>query len=173
MKKIILTLLFIATLFAYPATVVKLIDGDTITVKSNDGNVTKLRFADIDSPEKFLFSYKAKSDIKECGKTTVDAAKLSSNHLDSIIKIGDIVEIKPTGDASHDRDVAIVFLKNINLNEMMIKDGYAYVWHTGRDMSDIKYRDQLLQDQSLSIQTHSGLWQSYPDVMNCLTKYHK
>jgi endonuclease YncB( thermonuclease family) len=173
MKKILLSLLFSATLFAYPATVVKLIDGDTITIKSNDGNVTKLRFADIDSPEKFVISYKTKGDIKTCGHTTVDAAKLSSKYLASIIKIGDTVEVKPTGSTSHDRDVAIIFFKDINLNEEMIQAGYAYVWHTGRDMKDVRYREQLLHYQSSAIQAHTGLWQSYPNEMDCLTAYHK
>ena len=173
MKKILLALLFSVSLFAYPATVVKIIDGDTITVKSNDGNVTKLRLADIDSPEKFVISYKAKGDIKTCGKDTVNAAKLSSKYLASVIKVGDVVDVTPTGATSHDRDVAIVYYKDININEEMIQSGYAYVWHTGRDMKDIRYREQLLQDQSLAIQAHTGLWQSYPNVMDCLTAYHK
>jgi endonuclease YncB( thermonuclease family) len=173
MKKIITLLLIYASLFAYPATVIKHIDGDTITVKSMDGNITKLRFADVDTPEKFLNSFKAKGDVKKCTISTSYAGVDASKHLADVVHVGDTVEVKLTGDTSHDRDVAIIYLKDINLNELMVKDGYAYVWHTGRDIKDIPYRLQLLKDQYDSKEAKMGLWATYPTEMQCLVDYHK
>jgi endonuclease YncB( thermonuclease family) len=173
MKKIIVLLLTCASLFAYPATVIKHIDGDTITVKSMDGNITKLRFADVDTPEKFLNSFKAKGDVKKCNISTTYAGVDASKHLADVVHIGDTVEVKLTGDTSHDRDVAIIYMNGVNLNELMVKDGYAYVWHSGRDIKDISYRQQLLKEQYDSKEAKLGLWGTYPTEMQCLVDYHK
>lgn len=173
MKKILLALLIATSMFAFPAKIVKFIDGDTITVQTLDGNLSKLRFADVDTPEKFTFSFKAKSDIKKCGIQTVVMGKMASAHLNAVIKLGDTVEVIPTGDTSHDRDVAVIYLGNINLNKMMVQDGYAIVWHTGRDMTDQKYKTELLNAEQNATTSKSGLWNTNPVEMKCLMDYHK
>jgi endonuclease YncB( thermonuclease family) len=173
MKKILTLMLLVTGLFAFPATVVKIIDGDTITVKTIDGNITKLRFADIDTPEKYLVSNKAKYDIKTCGKSTYTMGKEASAYLESVVKIGNIVEVKLSGNTSYDRDVAIIYFNNTNLNELMVLQGYAYVWHTGNDITDLSYKTILLNSQTSAKENKLGLWKKYPDVMECLINYHK
>lgn len=51
MKSILLLAMLYASLFAFPAKVIKISDGDTITVL-NDKEQTKVRLYGIDTPEK-------------------------------------------------------------------------------------------------------------------------
>lgn len=173
MKKILLMLLIITSVFAFPAKVKKIVDGDTITVITEDGNVTKIRFADIDSPEKYLISKKAKYDIIKCGRTTFEMGKLASKHLTTLVKIGDNVDVNLTGNTSYNRDVGIISTNGTNLNNQMVIDGYAIVWHTGRDIINQTYKEELLNHQADAISRSNGFWKIYPQEMECLKNYHK
>lgn len=173
MKKFILLMLLSFTLLAQQYSVVKIIDGDTIRVSTQDGNVTKIRFADVDTPETFTFSYKAKGDIKKCGVSTISMGKMASAKLKEVLKVGDKVDLVFNGASSHDRDVAIVYLQKENINARMVIDGYAIVWHRGRDITDLVYKKSLLDNQTDALTKTNGLWKTYPKEMECLEEYHK
>jgi micrococcal nuclease len=173
MKKILLTLLIATSMFAFPAKITKIVDGDTIIVKTPDGKLSKIRFADVDTPEKYLISNKAKYDIVKCGKVTFEMGKDASKHLNTLVKVGDVVEVLPNGTTSKDRDVAVIKIGLINLNKQMVIDGYAYVWHTGRDIKDQSYKVELLTVQDDAIFNKVGLWGTKAREMSCLLDYHK
>jgi endonuclease YncB( thermonuclease family) len=99
--------------------------------------------------------------------------KEASTYLASVVKIGNIVEVKLSGNTSYDRDVAIIYFNNTNLNELMVLQGYAYVWHDGSDMTDLSYKAILLNDQTSAKENKLGLWKKYSDAMECLVNYHK
>lgn len=171
MIKLIALLIIVATAFGFPATVVKIADGDTITVSSPQG-LTKVRFADVDTPEKFKVSTKAKFDIKQCGEETVVMGRLAGMQLASYIKLDDNVTVSPRGPLSYNREVAIVKLQGVNLNALMVAEGYAYVWHGGRDIKNQRYKKQLLKMQGVAKASKKGFWGTHPDAMSCLVNYH-
>ena len=173
MKKILLMLLIVTSVFAFPAKVKKIVDGDTITVIQDNGTISKIRFADVDTPEKYLISKKAQYDIKKCGKVTASMGKSASIQLNNLVKIGDIVDVNLTGTKSHERDVGIVSKNGINLNKQMVIDGYAIVWHTGRDIKNQSYKEELLNVQNEAIFNKYGLWGTQTREMSCLVDYHK
>lgn len=166
-------LLIVTSVFAFPAKVKKIIDGDTISVITKDGNISKIRFADVDTPEKYLISKKAQYDIKKCGKVTFEMGKLASIHLSNLVKAGDEVDVNLTGTKSHERDVGIISKNGVNLNKQMVINGFAIVWHTGRDIKDQSYKEDLLNMQDDSIFNKLGFWGTNAREMSCLMDYHK
>jgi len=176
MKKIILLVVFLTTfLFGYQSTVTKIIDGDTIKVSTEDRNLT-IRFAYIDTPEKYHISQKAKFDVKNCSQELYLAGVEASRELAKIIPIGSTVEIIETGTESYNRKVAEIFIKTdkglISVNGEMISRGYAYVWHRGREIVDTKKKNDLLNLEEDAVNNEKGLWKEYKRGMECLRKYH-
>lgn len=173
MKKIILILLLALSVYGAQYKVVKIVDGDTIKVSTEEGNVSNIRFAHVDTPEKFKFSYKARGDIKRCGESTVKMGYTATKHLSTLVKKGDKVDLKFIGETSHDRDVAIIYINKVNLNSKMVQDGYAIVWHRGRDIQDKTYKKYLLDAEYEAITKTTGFWKTNPVEMTCLEEYHK
>lgn len=173
MKKLLILMMCSAIVFGYDATILKIIDGDTVKVNvRGETNSTKVRFANIDTPEKFTFSYKAKGDITSCGKETVDMGKLASAHLKEMITENNVIQITDTGMTSHERDVGTIYYNGNDINLQMVKDGYAIVWHPG-EIKDVKYRQLLLANEINAKANKQGLWRGYPTQMNCLQNLHK
>lgn len=174
MKKIILITLLVASAFAFPAKVIKIIDGDTIKVLTSDKKSKNIRFADVDSPETFAFSFKSKGDVANC-VVPIEFGKASLSHLKGILKVGDLVEVELNDQTSHNRDVGTIWFEKKNINSTMVKDGYAFVWHSGRDIKDADYKQELLISQTIAKVNAQGLWkgENNSTIMECLIKYHK
>ena len=91
------------------ATVVKVIDGDTIKVATEQG-VTIVRLYGIDSPEK----------SQAHGQSARDFA--------ASMVFGKIVDVAPVGRDRYGRTVAIVMVGTQCLQEQLLLQGYAWVY---------------------------------------------
>lgn len=105
----IIAALFLAygLLFGFSAKVVKVSDGDTITVLTQNKESIKVRLYGIDAPE-------AKQDF----------GKVSKEYLSSLIA-GKIVEIKSSGQDRYGRILGTIYAGNTDINAKMVEDGYA------------------------------------------------
>jgi len=135
---IILIVLIAATAQAKQATVVKVIDGDTIKVVDETG-MTTVRLYGIDSPEKSQASGLAAKDFVEV-----------------MIK-GKVVDVLPTGGRTYDRTVAVVMLGTQCLQEQLLLAGYAWVYPQYCRKSFCQAWETL---QGISAGNRVGLWAS-------------
>ena len=90
--------------------VVKVSDGDTITILTSDKTQYKIRLNDIDAPEKKqAFGNKSKDNLAKyiAGKTVK-------------------VEYKSTD--KYKRILGTIYYNNIDINLQQVKDGYAWVY---------------------------------------------
>ena len=106
-----LLFLFIVTpCFAMSGKVVKVTDGDTITVLTCQQKQVKVRLYGIDAPEKRQpFGQRAKESL-------------------SRLIAGKKVNVEETGKDRYGRVVGIVKAGSVNVNEKMIYDGFAWVY---------------------------------------------
>jgi micrococcal nuclease len=93
--------------------VIKIHDGDTITVVSiQDNSSKKVRLACIDSPE---------ADQPQ--------GKLSTITLNAFVPVGTDIELNEVDTDKYGRTVAEVLKNRINVNQSMVKKGQAVVYH--------------------------------------------
>lgn len=95
--------------------VIRVADGDTITLKSYQGK-EKIRFAQIDAPETSHF-----------GSTPQPFGKESAAFLRSLVS-GKNVRVEVEAVDQYGRNVGTVFVDGINVNRELIKNGYAWVY---------------------------------------------
>lgn len=137
----ILCLLMSWQVHAWPAKVVGVHDGDSITVL-REGNVqVKIRLEGIDAPElKQPFGNAAKKALSD-------------------LVFGKTVEVKETGKDRYARTLATVTVGSLDANLEMVKTGFA--WHYA------KYsKDQMLKEAQMEAQAAKlGLWADKEPVM--------
>lgn len=132
-----------------PATVyevVRVIDGDTIEIKSDDG-IQRVRMIGIDTPEK-----NHPSKPVEC------FAKEASDHLSQLISDKSVsVEADSSQDTKdkYDRYLYYIFLNEQNINQQMISDGYAYEYTYN---TPYKYQNDFKKSQITASEGGKGLW---------------
>ena len=98
---------------ANPYKVIKIHDGDTISVvNTQDNSATKVRLACIDAPE----------DSQPQGR-------LSTVTLNAFIPVGSSVELNEVDTDRYDRSVSEVLKNGVNVNVSMLKKGQAIVYH--------------------------------------------
>lgn len=131
--KLILLLCLPLSLFAFPAKVIKISDGDTITVLSGKEQ-TKVRLYGIDAPEK-----------------KQDYGQRSKQFLASLIA-GQIVEVEPKGKDRYKRTLGIIHHKGQDINAQMVLNGYAWAY--------VKYSKIYVDQEKLARENKLGLWQS-------------
>lgn len=180
MKKLLLLMAFLLSLIlpsfalAESAIVTKVIDGDTIKViLEGDTNTTTIRFAGIDTPETSSFSYKAKYDNKKCTNKLLVLGKKSKAELNTLVAVGDKVIINFIDEKSHDRSVGIVIANGINLNQVMVQRGYAYMYHGGRDLKPSVDPTPYLTSQNYAKNGKQGLWGTDGTLFQCLVDSHQ
>jgi len=133
MKSILLLAMLYASLFAFPAKVIKISDGDTITVL-NDKEQTKVRLYGIDTPEK-----------------KQDYGQKSKQFLASLIA-GQMVELEPKGKDRYKRMLGIIRYKDQDINAQMVLNGYAWAY--------VKYSRIYVDQEKTARENKRGLWQS-------------
>jgi len=124
---------FSLSLFAFPAKVIKISDGDTITVLSGKEQ-TKVRLYGIDAPEK-----------------KQDYGQRSKQFLASLIA-GQVVEVEPKGKDRYKRTLGIVHHKGQDINAQMVLNGYAWAY--------VKYSRIYVDQEKTARENKRGLWQS-------------
>lgn len=149
----------------YIAKVEKIADGDTLTVRLENGQKAKLRLLWIDTPEKNE-GYKLLRDVEKCGtskRKMREAGQKATAYAKRNFHKGDKVKVKIEGQGHFKRYLALIWNKKGELyNEEIIKDGYACIY---RKAKYPKYLEDLLKDAK---KHRRGLWRDYYDIMNCL-----
>ena len=120
-------------LFAFSAKVIKISDGDTITVLSGKEQ-TKVRLYGIDAPEK-----------------KQDYGQRSKQFLASLIA-GQGVEVEPKGKDRYKRTLGIIHHKGQDINAQMVLNGYAWAY--------VKYSRIYVDQEKTARENNRGLWQS-------------
>lgn len=128
-----LFLFFPLFLFAFSAKVIKISDGDTITVLSGKEQ-TKVRLYGIDAPEK-----------------KQDYGQKSKQFLASLIA-GQVVEVEPKGKDRYKRTLCIIHHKGQDINAQMVLNGYAWAY--------VKYSRIYVDQEKKACENKRGLWQS-------------
>lgn len=130
----IIAALFLACglLFGFSAKVIKVSDGDTITVLTQNKESIKVRLYGIDAPE-----------------TKQDFGKASKQYLSSLIS-GRIVEVKSNGQDRYGRVLGTIYLDNADINAKTVEEGYAWAF--------VKYSKIYAAQQSKAIKNKAGLW---------------
>lgn len=129
------------------AKVLKVIDGDTIEVSLNS-KTERVRLIGIDSPE-----------IPDERKPVQCFGKEASNKAKEVLNNKTIIlESDPT---QRDKDeygrlLRYVFVDNLNFNELMISEGYAYEY-TFKGNS-YKYQPEFIQAEKIARESSRGLW---------------
>ena len=129
---------------AFPALVVAVHDGDTITAETPGGTMT-CRLAGIDSPE---IQWNGRWDTQPYAE---DARATLSNMV-----LGETVEVEETGQRSYERVVCRLRLGTLDVQEQMIRAGAA--WNAVQ-FEPTDERDPLLASLQADAQAHHrGLW---------------
>ena len=142
MKKFILAS-FTILAFIIPASaseVVKVYDGDTITVRSK-GKDVRVRFACIDAPEMSQKPY----------------GTISRDRLAQLLPVGSEVEVFVKTTDQYGRVIGEVVRDGQNINLQMVKDGQAFVWTKFADQCN---KTKLLQAEKEAQSSKIGVWQT-------------
>lgn len=134
---ILLVFCFFLSAYAFEAKVVKVYDGDTATVISEDGRKLKIRLFGIDAPER-----------------DQDFGKKSGATLSRMINRKE-VEIDVVAEDKYGRLVGIIYLGKRNINEEMVKKGLAWVYRRYCNRSECE-RFIALEDEARV--KRKGLW---------------
>jgi len=126
---------WLAPASAMAGKVIKVADGDTITIADSQGKKHKIRFFGIDSPERDQAYYRA------AGKAL---SKLVAGKTVSI-------DVKDTD--SYGRTVGVVNLNGQNINEEMVRSGYAW-WYRCYDPNN----QNLEEAEKKARAAQLGLW---------------
>ncbi len=121
---------------AWSGKVVSVSDGDTIKVL-HDGKVEKIRLYGIDTPEKAQdFGQKAKA-------------------LTSSLVAGRNVEVQQKDVDRYGRIVGLVTIDGRNLNELIVRNGYAWVY---RQYCQEKFCADWIKTEATAKQLKKGMW---------------
>ena len=122
--------------FAWPGQVVSVTDGDTIKVLQ-DGRETKIRLYGVDTPEKKMaFGQKAKD-------------------FTASMVAGKVVDVEPVDQDRYGRTVGIVTVAGRNLNEELVKNGFAWVYRQYCRRGECS---TWLKEESQARAARIGLW---------------
>ena len=117
----------------------RVVDGDTIYLKTRANNSIKVRLAFIDAPElNQSFGKDAKAFLKKIE--------------------GQKVEIDVKSKDRYGRHVAILFHRNADINLGMIENGYAWVYTKYLKYASIPIRNKYLHAEFLAKENALGLW---------------
>ena len=141
-SKIVIFIILIATSsFTFAKTIVgeaKVIDGDTIHIEKN-----KIRLHAIDSPET---KQTCTLDTQEwfCGKQSTIELKKLINDQNLTCKVNDI--------DIYNRFVAVCFIDEIDINQWMVKNGWAIAYRY--------YSTDYINDERFARENKLGIWTS-------------
>ena len=136
MKYLITILLLTQSLFAdeITAKVVKVYDGDTVTLSTGD----RIRLLDIDTPE-----------------IAQPNGKASRDHLRALI-FNQVVTVKWSKRDRYKRILGTILHDNQNINMMMIHDGWAWWYHKYSNSKEAEKLQQQAKDSK------RGIWKGNP-----------
>lgn len=147
MRKSILALLLILPILLSAKTltgkIVKIQDGDTVTLLDNTNTQYKIRLDEIDAPEK-----------------KQPYGNRSKEYLSSMIA-GKTVTVEYTKTDQYKRILGTIFYQGKNINEEMVRSGYAWRYYYNKNK-------RLLWLQKVAKENKRGLWAD----KNAIDPYH-
>ncbi len=127
---------------AFEARVIKVHDGDTVTLMMN-GRMRKARLIGIDAPE---------MNQRPWGRQAKERLIDIMNHTDWVAAV-------ETDEVTHDKyGRSLVYLRTKNnelINEQMVLDGYAVLFTI---KPNVRYRDRFSHAEQLARQEMKGIW---------------
>ena len=145
---------------SYNATVVGVVDGDTIDVRLSDGREERVRLLGIDTPEVHVRTDPA--EYPGVPNTTAARACLrvvgenASRFVEDRLATGRVrLDIDPQADrrGGYGRLLAYVFVGDTHLNRELVARGYARVYET-----DFSRRDAFERAQQGAMTEGHGIW---------------
>ncbi len=139
--KIIFSIFFFYSNILFAKTIIgkaKVIDGDTIHI-----NKDKIRLYGIDAPEK---NQKCIIDNNkwECGKqSSIELKKIINNQ---------IIKCETMNIDKYNRYIAICYSKNLNINQIMVKNGWAIAYRY--------YSKDYIAEENYAKKNNFGIWKS-------------
>jgi len=130
-----------AGLVSGPVSLISVGDGDTVRVRSQQGNTVTIRLACIDAPE----------------TSQGTSGKWSTQQLKRLIE-GKAISLKPQVKDRYGRTVAEIYVGNRNINLQMVRDGAAYAYRKYLKQCD---RDAYLQAEDAASKRKAGVWGPY------------
>ena len=141
------------------ATVVRVIDGDTLKINYN-GQEESVRLIGIDTPESRI-NKKAERDSKRTRKDIqliISQGREATNYVKSVVESGDSIEIEfdvQTRD-KYGRLLGYVYLSDGKmLNEEIVRAGYASLMTYP---PNVKYQERFLGAYKEARNNNRGLW---------------
>ena len=139
------------------ATVIRVIDGDTVEVRLNDGKTDKVRLLGVDTPET-----NAKNKPGEYGSVTdMDCLKAwgdkaTTYAIDQLDKKEVVLVLDEDAGLRgyYGRLLAYVEMEGKDFNKSLVKLGYARVYEEGESKRESEY----LRDQTTAQADSDGLW---------------
>lgn len=133
-----------------PYDVVRVVDGDTIIIDL-DGQKTRVRFANIDTPESVAPEDTGKVNTEE----GVEASDYTKNLLPSGSKV--YLEYDKKRTDKYDRVLAYIYLEDgeTMIQRLLLKDGMAKVYN---DHNNTRYTDEFYRLQDGAKASGLGIW---------------
>lgn len=132
MKQMLFLVLAALSLLAHPAKVIKISDGDTITILTQQHEQIKVRLYGIDAPEK-----------------KQPYSKKSKQFLANLIA-GEVVEVEENGKDRYKRAIGTIYLDGKDINAQMVANGYAWAYR--------KFSKKYTPQESKAKKQGLGLW---------------
>jgi micrococcal nuclease len=156
---LLLTLAALSAAVEVRASVLRVVDGDTIVVAPDGGAETKVRLLYLDTPE---------SKGNSHGEATVEG-KLAAEYMDLQARPGMTVFLWGPGEAleldRYGRALAVVITKRGDtLQERVIAAGYSPLWEK-YGKADPRWRDTLQAAEDKAKETKAGAWGTDPKYM--------
>ncbi len=140
--------------------VTKIVDGDTLKCKMENGKEENIRLIGIDAPESIITS-KAYSDSEKTGdtiETIKEMGEKSKAFVMTRVKVGNKIklELDIQEKDKYNRTLAYVYLEDgTMLNEILVKEGYAQV---STYPPNVKYEKIFLENQNDARDKKRGFW---------------
>ncbi len=117
--------------------VLRVVDGDTLELE----NSMKIRLLGINTPEKNMLH-----------------SELAVNYLKNTI-LNKTVQIETIETDKYARMLSYVFYEGQNINEQIVKKGYAHAYYYGKD----KYYNDIMEAEKLARESEIGIWKKSPN----------
>lgn len=155
-------MLFLSACSSSPITVAEIQDGDTLTLQTGE----VIRLVQIDTPElasNECYAQEAKEALIEFVAVASEQDKAAANELKTLRMNNDIEIIKDElldAKDSYDRTLAYVFIKGLNINIELVKNGFATPYFFNGEKG--QYATELSDAADYAKENGLGIWSACP-----------
>lgn len=158
-----------SNLYADYGVVKKVIDGDTIAIRSKNMDI-KCRLKDIDTPEK-RSNVKLRKDVGDCSYLAREEMKIAGKYATiyarDTLPIGVRIKYSVHGHDRYGRALCLIYAPNGKLfNLLIVRDGFAIPYYKYiKDRTALRLYEGALQNAK---KKRLGSWKTVPHAMQCL-----